>query len=700
MKYIGLEKILKEGKEYGGFLDGDFNSNASNQSWGQFFTLWFGFGAPVAVGTELSSWHGERNLKYYEHPYGAQLPKEGRQLPLPENYKIDFIRGGMKASDLVEGVKKDENGEYFSYENLGQDLKFYLPSTSWFTTFYLNMPYKFQNEIGEIYTLLLTLQSNKTNTELQTGTDTEKDDMKTSLLNLQPDLGNGWFISPPPDLSGKVFEYYTKVGNNFVPYNVNVMDQSLKSSWQLFWEKWGVVLQIVASVILAYFTSGLTALIEGIFLSLAEAEALAGGAGVFAEVLTWLTASGSFNTSRAAVLSIFLLESVVNVPAALIDRGFNNQFGFWLGIAFCFFPAVSSYGKLGKWIQGKYSQQTVDSMIEKLIRNNVNETMSQEQLFKFITELNAEEKLMWGEMVKALNKKEGAEAIKETIIEGFKNAAKQGDLPSKLQSWWRAGKNSSILKSFIAAGVYFVDVAKWYIIIESLKEKNKDPRSVEKIFQDAQSNIEDVKSKFKKSDSNNIVITSKSDKIITDIIDGSELDNGGELIYNLSKKEDILYFMELVSNRKIEEYKKGTKNNERILNATFEQIKSIMESINEANSYLSEPKSDEEIFSWFDPTDSNVIILQYISSYSDDLMSNEISVAVSRYKCLATNFEYLDGYPLKENKWVLSFKVVKPLKIKYDNNLQLTLTKDSVLWLFDNGNFTYNDIDYKNFKCN
>ena len=90
-------------------LSGDFNSNASTQSWGEFFTIFSTFGPVVAIGTEMSSWHGERKLKYYKHPYSF-LTTEENKLPLPENYEINYITGGMKASDLVEGIQTDEKG--------------------------------------------------------------------------------------------------------------------------------------------------------------------------------------------------------------------------------------------------------------------------------------------------------------------------------------------------------------------------------------------------------------------------------------------------------------------------------------------------------------------------------------------------------------------------------------------------------------
>ena len=104
MKNIGLLRVLKEGDEYGGILGGDFNSNASTQSWGEFFIIFSTFGPVVAINTEMSSWHGERKLKYYKHPYSSLLPEGNNTLPLPENYEINYITGGMTNLHFIVAI--------------------------------------------------------------------------------------------------------------------------------------------------------------------------------------------------------------------------------------------------------------------------------------------------------------------------------------------------------------------------------------------------------------------------------------------------------------------------------------------------------------------------------------------------------------------------------------------------------------------
>jgi hypothetical protein len=143
------------------------------------------------------------------------------------------------------------------------------------------------------------------------------DDLSISLSNSNPSQGNGWFFMLPPDLSGQVFEYYKTIAGVRVAFDLNVMGQSVKSSFQLWWEHWGVVVQIVASIVLSFFTGGLSLGIQGLFRS-----------GVLASprILTWLTAQGGFNVARSKILAFFILESAVNLPSAWIDYSFDNEY--------------------------------------------------------------------------------------------------------------------------------------------------------------------------------------------------------------------------------------------------------------------------------------------------------------------------------------------------------------------------------------
>ena len=612
MKRIGLESLLYEQNEkieYGSMFEGDFNSNASTQSWGEFWGIFATLGPTVALAREVSSWHGERKLIKYNTPYSPIYSSAGvrdSRMSLPETYEVSLIKPGMRASDFLDNVKTDKKGDYYEYTESGQSIKFYLPSVNFFTK-YNNTPYKFKTETGDIYSLVLTLKSDRTTSELQLGADTSKDDMSISISNLSPDNGNGWGFLEPMDLSGNVFEYYKRIGGLYEPYNLAVMDQSVKSSFQLWWEKWGVFAQIAGSIALGFLSGGLTAFIEGIFLKLAEAELLAGGAGAFSAISTWLSASGSFVVSRASVLALFILETTVNASAALIDYNFNNKFGAVLGIAFCFFPVISNYGRLGKWIKGNYSKADVDSMIQKLMSSGINESSSKEQMYEFIVSLTAEEKLMWTQVMKLLSSQEGAEALKNTLKEVFEKAAKNGDVPSKFKSWLQGGgRGSELLKTFLAAGIFFVDVSKFYLFVESIKNKYKDNRSVDSIFTDAQNNINKyIKSKFPKSENSKKIKLKSADQIIKDEINKKSEKDGAKLIYDLSIESDYTYFEMLVAKEKLKNLEEQLKNQQEQLDYTIDDVQEIINMVDELNQKTEDKVTYEEVYTWLETEDTD-----------------------------------------------------------------------------------------------
>ena len=177
MRNTGLIQVLREDPEikHGSMVwDGDFNSDASKQSWTEFLLI-FAASPGLAIGRELDSWHGEVETKEYSRHFLNQ------KMQLPITYKVSLMGEGTKASDFLEGVSSDENGEYYAYDTgLGQRLNFYLPNSTFFKK-NSNVPYKFETEEGHIYTLLLQMLSKKTALQLQLGSDLNEDDMTISL---------------------------------------------------------------------------------------------------------------------------------------------------------------------------------------------------------------------------------------------------------------------------------------------------------------------------------------------------------------------------------------------------------------------------------------------------------------------------------------------------------------------------------------
>ena len=606
---IGLEKVLYEQNEkYGSMWQGDFDSDASEQSWREFWQTYFLFGPAVAASKEVSSWHGERKLIKYQTPTQSLIG----ELEIPENWKTYEMGSGTDASDFIDGVETDELGDYVTYNSPEGNLKFYLPNNTWFNKFSGNV-YKFETDTGEVYSLFLSLNSQKNEVSLSLGADDSTDNITVSLKNLNPENGNGWFFELPVNYTRGDREYFKRVSeNSLIPFNPGAYGESLKSSWQLFWDKWGVVIQIVASVILAALTSGLSAQIQLLF---AEAGIIAKLLpGVSAEVLGWLTTSGSFSVVRSEVLALFLLETAVNLPAAFIDKTFGNDFGFVLGIAFCFFPFVSTYGRLGKWIKGSYSEEAAQQLATKVLNKGFNEYTSQEVIYKFITEeLTAEEKIMMSEGIKLLSEKEGAEALKQSIKDAMENGAKNKQFPTKFKQFISGSKWGETLKTLVAASVYFVDVTKWYLIINKLKEVKKDNRPTDEILIEAQKNINQIDNKFIKSNQKDLEL-SNTNNIIGSYIGSVPENDGAELIFSLSKDNDenSTFFIDLVAQKKMDELQKNIKVWEKNNKLTDEKLTKILESFNELNSNLKSKKSEDGVYQFFDPKNIDLQSLEYL----------------------------------------------------------------------------------------
>jgi hypothetical protein len=688
-------------KKSGSVWSGDFNSNASKQSWSEFAIIYFAggpLGPAFAIGRELSSWHGERELIRYEHPWQI-IPELKGKLPLPENYDVWFIKSGMKASDFIDNVQYDKNGfPYYEYKSFEQTLKLYLPSSKFFSQ-YNGMPYKFKTEEGVVYSLILDLVM-EGSAELQVGSDKTKDtDFVISLQNLEPDTGNGWFFKTPIEMTPNRFEYFTKIGSQYYDYSSETWINSSKSSFQLFWEKWGIIVQIVASIIIAYFTGGLSTFLVGVFESLAAAEALAGGVGTFTRIFVWLTTEGSFVVTRSMLLAEFLLELAINIPAALIDNMYENKFGAILGIFFSFFPFIRTYGKLGRFIEGTYDESTINSLVSKIMKEGFGESTTPEQMIKFIETLTAEEKMAWAAGLRALSKQEGAEAFKETLEDTFKKLASDGKLMSKFESWLVGGKGSGFLKTTVLSFSIMGDLTGLHYLIDGIKNLKKDPRTLKEIFFDAESEVEEIKQKFPANEKDGLIKTKKTEEIIKDYLLSLGEEQGSTKTYELSKKTNQRFFIDLVANEKIKEVKNNIDDYKKYADKTQEAIQKLKE----ANKNKTNPLPEEEIYSWFETGDTDETVKNILAQLSNEEFSSELSGLVSKHKCLATNFKYDDGYDYFDDagqtNWVLSFEVTEPITITGVDISKLNLSTGDFIHIYNNNSFMYKDKKYPKFSC-
>jgi hypothetical protein len=699
MRNTGLIQVLREGNEikHGSMLDGDFNSDASKQSWTEFLLIWAASPA-LAIGRELYSWHGEVETKEYSRHFLNQ------KMQLPITYKVSLMGEGTNASDFLEGVSSDENGEYYAYDTgLGQRLNFYLPNSTFFKK-NSNVPYKFETEEGHIYTLLLEMLSKKTALQLQLGSDLNEDDMTISLKNLNPDGGNGWSFSIPPNFDGYEYEYYRRISNQLIPFNLGIYSQSVKSSFVLWWEKWGVVVQIAASIVMAYFTAGLSAWIEGVFVALAEMEVLAGAVGVFSEVSIWVSATGAFNVSRATILAMFLLEASVNLPAAYIDLYFtDNEFACVLGIVFCFFPVISAYGKLGRFIKGSYSRPAVDSILNKILSSGINKNSSEKVLYDFIINLSSEQKLMFSEAMKILGTKEGSVALKESLEQAMKTAAKNKEVMVGFQKWLKVGWGSGFVKNLGFGVLFFGLTTGVYVALKVLMKEKNDTRSQDEVLNDAETSVKKYVDKFVEVDSSKVIITTSTTDIIENRIKSSSVDLAANYIYSLSNEKEINdEFLNYISEIKMNEAKNALTdltlqgNKKR----TIENIQEIINTLNIINDGLTNPIPEKEFFTWIENEETTTDVIDFLSTYSKETMSKQISEAVNKFKCLPKRFKYIEGYELIDNDWMLIFEVTKDIRIKFGaDKTKLDLVTGERVYLRSDDSFTYKNTRYSGFSC-
>lgn len=699
MRNTGLIQVLREDPEikHGSMWDGDFNSDASKQSWTEFLLI-FAASPGLAIGRELYSWHGEVETKEYSRHFLNQ------KMQLPITYKVSLMGEGTNASDFLEGVSSDENGEYYAYDTgLGQRLNFYLPNSTFFKK-NSNVPYKFETEEGHIYTLLLEMLSKKTALQLQLGSDLNEDDMTISLKNLNPDGGNGWSFSIPPNLDGYEYEYYRRISNQLIPFNLGIYSQSVKSSFVLWWEKWGIVVQIAASIVMAYFTAGLSAWIEGVFVALAEMEALAGAVGVFSEVSIWVSATGAFNVSRATILAMFLLEASVNLPAAYIDLYFtDNEFACVLGIVFCFFPVISAYGKLGRFIKGSYSRSAVDSILNKILASGINKNSSQQVLYDFIINLSSEQKLMFSDAMKILGTKEGSVALKESLEQAMKTAAKNKEVMVGFQKWLKVGWGSGFVKNLGFGVLFFGLTTGVYVALKALMKEKNDTRSQDEVLNDAETSVKKYVDKFVEVDSSKVIITTSTTDIIENRIKSSSVDLAANYIYSLSNEKEINdEFLNYISEIKMNEAKNALTdltlqgNKKR----TIENIQEIINTLNIINDGLTNPKPEKEFFTWIENEETTTDVIDFLSTYSKETMSKQISEAVNKFRCLPKRFKYIEGYELIDNDWMLIFEVTKDIRIKFGaDKTKLDLVTGERVYLRSDDSFTYKNTRYSGFSC-
>lgn len=681
--------IFEENEPYD--KKGNWDSGGSEQTWAEFFTL-MSVSPAFAVGRELSSWHGARNKKLIDTPYSKLLPTMAKKIPVSDSWETWLIESGMKASDFIDGLKTDENGEYYVYSVGNQTVKLYLPNENFFNKF-VGCLYKFKTDEGFEYSLDLILESNQTTLGGVIGGSDTKDSWKISLDNSNPSEGNGWTFNygQNPNLP-----YFQLKGSNLIQVGNEELIEDLKSSFQLFWEEWGVTIQIVASLIVMVFAEPLGAML----------------------MARWplLAAEGIFNTSKGVVLAEFLLESVINVPSAVIDGMYGNEYGASLGIAFCFFPILIRTGRLGRFMSPSFDSNAAKQLADKIYQG-VYQNMTPREFAKFLDTLTSQEKIYFSEGLSFLIKNGTDNSLLEQEIKkSLEIAISNKTFPTTFAAWLkRKGYGALNLSKILGAATsYIVITSAVYIGVKKLQEKNNDNRSREELDKDVQYGVEEVTEVFKSIDENSKITPINTLQIINSLVNEGDPEKGAEYYYQLSIGDRTSMVRIKIANKKIELAKKNLENIE-ILKSILQNPSETQQTYNdlvELNELANNPLKPEEINSLLiNPETINVIDplnMELTLNDSNHKMSKEYGELISRYPCIKDNFIPIEGdYSIDptnsvENMWWIQMKPKSDTKLITPNGLR-TIKKDEFLWIYNDGRWyiypSDNHYVYKEFKC-
>lgn len=690
----------------GGILDGDFNSEASKQSWGEFWA-WYALSPATAIANEISTWHGERNQKLIYDPVTSPFNGNKASVPISDSWEVKYMSDGTKASDFITNgnVKTDEIGDYFQLNTGNQILKLYLPNSTFFSTWAsLGTAYQFKTDNGTVYQLVLTLESEKAINELLSGNADKNSSLAISMGNLNPNEGNGWNFKFEPN--NPYSAYWRKKGNQLETYNAGrILEKDLKSSFSLWWEKWGTVVQVVVGVVVAFLAPPLGAWIAG------RAVAFWGAESAVATFLAGNTALGvTFTADMSVVLAEFLLESAVNVPAAIIDNMEGNKYGAAMGIMFCAFPTLIRAGKIGRFID-PYNDVVAKNFAKK-ISEGIYENMGTRQMLKFIESLTPQEKYIFAKGLAFLSGEGVPQSIEKGIKELMEQAVKKGTFPTALETWLKTSGRAGGLT--VGAGVlYWGASTALYTAVKTIMDENGDTRDIEEVKQSASKNAEKLIKYNSDIDEDPNLGPSSTAEILTNITDGRISTNGPKIYYELSKGEEpAISIANFVANKKMAEAEESIRRAKED-RAFFDTTKfpTTVDNLKSLNSKTTNPKSQNEINGLLmNPEDMDAVDLEVMLSDSNNQLSAEIQQVENTFPCLKDNFDPVEGdYFFEEGElsWFIRFKCITPVTLPTWAGHDINVTKNQSIYIYKPTNGSYgfqysankDNILYKGFSC-
>jgi len=403
---------------------------------------------------------------------------------------------GTKASDFIPNVKVDEKGNEYIERN---GKKYCLPDKKFWDAFNSkNYVYQIVNPRNnkKFSMRLTTVGSVKVPTMDDNGNiiTQELKGYEAALKCLGGDNGWGWDIK-----NGSIF--WTKEGDKYESYNTNNPEHfDTRSDFDVWWDKWGVFVEIGLGLLAAWTGAGLAAsLIRlGLFANTGLASAYAAG-----------------NTTWLSVILQAGVEAGLMAPIASYQFSRDQDSNAILTIAFSFLPFLTELGSVQKFIKGGIQPEVSKSLGSKFL------TAGGESAFKnnptaygnFLESLTVSELMLWKTTIDQFSTKEGQKTFSDALgkylkeneirltneILGNKGWTEQLDdltagqfsKGAKVLLKQNPIKGTGLLAQFIRVGLPLAGVAIGFQkIYDTLKGHGYSDVQIEKITNDVKKSID------------------------------------------------------------------------------------------------------------------------------------------------------------------------------------------------------------------
>jgi hypothetical protein len=320
--------------------------------------------------------------------------------PLPHLKQSD---GSVTASKFVPNVRIDENGEEYTIIN---NKKYCLPTKKsgfWDLLSSGKYVYRFTNPKNDKgFSMVLITKKNVTAPVSVNSDGTPNYGSMTGSEASVKCLGgdNGWEFK----ITGGVL-FWDKDGNPYDPNNPEHFD--VRSTFDEWWDKYGLAIEIVAGVAASFTGAWLAGL-------LIRSGLIVG------------SLAGAYGAGSETILSVVLqaaIESGLMLPISKYQWERGNESDAILSISFALLPFLTELGSVQKYIRGGISPGTSKSLSDKLMSmGGSSKIYSTDKTYEtFLESLNGNELGLWKATVEQFSTREGAKQYEGVLQRYLKN---------------------------------------------------------------------------------------------------------------------------------------------------------------------------------------------------------------------------------------------------------------------------------------